>query len=168
MQLECGVRQGDLAASAACLTRVETVADLVLEVEDPRGPLPTNKNVPYVVTIRNRGSRAAKSVELIMQFSEGIEPNSAAGHQHRIVPGQVLFSPIDVVEPGQEVSVEITAAAHQQGTHIFRAQLTCHDSDSREIAEGTTRYFSSDGDLGDSTSTANATSATIGSGDFQR
>jgi uncharacterized repeat protein (TIGR01451 family) len=168
MQLECGVRQGDLAASAACLTRVETVADLVLEVEDPRGPLPTNKNVPYIVTIRNRGSRAAKQVELVMQFSEGIEPNSAAGHQHRIVPGQVLFSPIEVVEPGQEVSFEITAAAHQQGTHIFRAQLTCNDSDSREIAEGTTRYFSSDGSLGESTSTANATSASIGSGDFQR
>jgi len=168
MQLECGVRQGDLAASAACLTRVETVADLVLAVEDPRGPLPTNKNVPYVVTIRNRGSRAAKQVELVVQFSEGIEPNSAAGHQHRIVPGQVLFSPIDVVEPGQEVSFEITAAAHQQGTHIFRAQLTCNDSDSREIAEGTTRYFSSDGDVGESTSTANATSASIGSGDFQR
>ena len=168
MQLECGVRQGDLAASAACLTRVETVADLVLEVEDPRGPLPTNKNVPYVVTIRNRGSRAAKHVELLMQFSEGIEPNSAAGHQHRIVPGQVLFSPIDVVEPGQEVSFEITAAAHQQGTHIFRAQLTCNDSDSREIAEGTTRYFSSDGEVGESTSTANAASASIGTGDFQR
>jgi len=168
MQLECGVRQGDLAASAACLTRVETVADLVLEVEDPRGPLPTNKNVPYVVTIRNRGSRAAKQVELVMQFSEGIEPNSAAGHQHRIVPGQVLFSPIEVVEPGQEVSFEITAAAHQQGTHIFRAQLTCNDSDSREIAEGTTRYFSSDGDVGESTSTANSSSAKIGSGDFQR
>ncbi len=168
MQLECGVRQGDLAASAACLTRVETVADLVLEVEDPRGPLPTNKNVPYVVTIRNRGSRAAKHVELLMQFSEGIEPNSAAGHQHRIVPGQVLFSPIDVVEPGQEVSFEITAAAHQQGTHIFRAQLTCNDSDSREIAEGTTRYFSSDGEVGESTSTANTASASIGTGDFQR
>jgi len=168
MQIECGVRQGDLAASAACLTRVETVADLVLEVEDPRGPLPTNKNVPYVVTIRNRGSRSAKQVELVMQFSEGIEPNSAAGHKHRIVPGQVLFSPIDVVEPGQEVSFEITAAAHQQGTHIFRAQLTCHDSDSREIAEGTTRYFSSDGDIGESTSTANASSVKIGSGDFQR
>lgn len=165
MQLECGVRQGDLAASAACLTRVETVADLVLEVEDPRGPLPTNKNVPYVVTIRNRGSRAAKQVELVMQFSEGIEPNSAAGHQHRIVPGQVLFSPISVVEPGQEVSFEITAAAHKQGTHIFRAQLTCHDSDSREIAEGTTRYFSSDGE---STSTADAKSNSIGSGEFQR
>ena len=124
--------------------------------------------MPYVVTIRNRGSRAAKQVELVVQFSEGIEPNSAAGHKHRIVPGQVLFSPIEVVEPGQEVSFEITAAAHQQGTHIFRAQLTCNDSDSREIAEGTTRYFSSDGGVGESTSTANATSASFGSGDFQR
>ena len=168
LQLECGVKQGDLAASAACLTRVETVADLVLEVEDPRGPLPTNKNVPYIITIRNRGSRAAQGVELVMQFSEGIEPNSAVGQQHRIVPGQVLFSPIEVIEPGQEVSFEVTAAAHQQGTHIFRAQLTCDDSDSREIAEGTTRYFSNDEGFGKSTSTANAGSATIDSNDFQR
>ena len=168
LQLECGVKQGDLAASAACLTRVETVADLVLEVEDPRGPLPTNKNVPYVITVRNRGSRAAQGVELVMQFSEGIEPNSAVGQQHRIVPGQVLFSPIEVIEPGQEISFEVTAAAHQQGTHIFRAQLTCDDSDSREIAEGTTRYFSNDEGFGKSTSTANAGSATIDSNDFQR
>lgn len=168
LQLECGVRQGDLAASAACVTRVETVADLVLEVQDPRGPLPTNKNVPYIISIRNRGSRAAKGLDLVIQFSEGIEPNSVQGHEHRIVPGQVLFSPIEVVEPGQEVRFEVTAAAHQQGTHIFRAQLTCDDSDSREIAEGTTRYFSSDGETGQSTSTANAGSATIGGGDFQR
>ncbi len=170
LQIECGVKQGDLAASAACVTRVETVADLVLEVEDPRGPLPTNKNVPYTIKVRNRGSRSAKAVDLVMQFSEGIEPNSADGHQHRIVPGQVLFSPIDVIEPGQEVSYEVTAAAHQQGTHIFRAQLTCNDSDSREIAEGTTRFFSHDGESTRASSTANAADANFStdSGDFQR
>ena len=169
LQIECGVKQGDLAASAACITHVETVADLVLEVEDPRGPLPTNKNVPYIIKIRNRGSRSAKAVELVMQFSEGIEPNSAEGQQHRIVPGQVLFSPIDVIEPGQEVSYEVTAAAHQQGTHIFRAQLTCNDSDSREIAEGTTRFFSHDGESTRASSTANAADANFSTGgDFQR
>ena len=168
MQVECGVKQGDLAASAACVTLVETVADLVLEVEDPRGPLPTNKNVPYIIKIRNRGSRSAESVELVVQFSEGIEPNSAEGHQHRIVPGQVLFSPIAEIEPGQEVSYEVTAAAHQQGTHIFRAQLTCNDSDSREIAEGTTRFFSHDGESTRASSTANAADAAFGGGDFQR
>ena len=168
MQVECGVKQGDLAASAACVTLVETVADLVLEVEDPRGPLPTNKNVPYIIKIRNRGSRSAESVELVVQFSEGIEPNSAEGHQHRIVPGQVLFSPIAEIEPGQEVSYEVTAAAHQQGTHIFRAQLTCNDSDSREIAEGTTRFFSHDGESTRASSTANAAAAGFSGGDFQR
>ncbi len=169
LQIECGVKQGDLAASAACVTLVETVADLVLEVEDPRGPLPTNKNVPYIIKIRNRGSRSAKSVELVVQFSEGIEPNSAEGHQHRIVPGQVLFSPIAVIEPGQEINYEVTAAAHQQGTHIFRAQLTCNDSDSREIAEGTTRFFSHNGESTRASSTANASDADFdGGGDFQR
>ena len=169
LQIECGVKQGDLAASAACVTLVETVADLVLEVEDPRGPLPTNKNVPYIIKIRNRGSRSAKSVELVVQFSEGIEPNSAEGHQHRIVPGQVLFSPIAVIEPGQEISYEVTAAAHQQGTHIFRAQLTCNDSDSREIAEGTTRFFSHNGETSRASSTANASDADFDNGgDFQR
>lgn len=170
LQIECGVKQGDLAASAACVTHVETVADLVLEVEDPRGPLPTNKNVPYLIKIRNRGSRSAKAVELVMQFSEGIEPNSAGGHQHRIVPGQVLFSPIEVIEPGQEISYEVTAAAHQQGTHIFRAQLTCNDSDSREIAEGTTRFFSHEGESTRASSTANAADANFSQsgGDFQR
>jgi hypothetical protein len=169
LQVECGVKQGDLAASAACITRVETVADLVLDVEDPRGPLPTNKNVPYVIKVRNRGSRSAKGIELFIQFSEGLEPNSANGHQHSIAPGEVLFSPIDVIEPGQEVSFEVTAAAHQQGTHIFRAQMTCHDSDSREIAEGTTRFFSHNVESTQASSTANAADATFGkSGDFQR
>jgi len=169
LQIECGVKQGDLAASAACVTLVETVADLVLEVEDPRGPLPTNKNVPYIIKIRNRGSRSAKAVELVVQFSEGIEPNSAEGHQHRIVPGQVLFSPISAIEPGQEISYEVTAAAHQQGTHIFRAQLTCNDSDSREIAEGTTRFFSHNGESSRGSATANAADTNFESGgDFQR
>lgn len=169
LQVECGIKQGDLAASAACITRVETVADLVLEVEDPRGPLPTNKNVPYVIKVRNRGSRSAREIELYIQFSEGLEPNSASGHQHRISPGEVMFAPIDVIEPGQEVSYEVTAAAHQQGTHIFRAQLTCYDSDSREIAEGTTRFFSHNGESTQASSTANAADATFGDkSDFQR
>ena len=36
---------------------------------------------------------------------------------------------------------EVLAEANKSGTHIFRAQLTCKESDSHEVAEGTTRYF---------------------------
>ena len=39
------------------------------------------------------------------------------------------------------MTVKVTAEAMKAGTHIFRAQLTCDESDSREVAEGTTRFF---------------------------
>lgn len=142
LQLEVGARgKGELAASSACLTTVETVADLVLTVSDPKGPLPTGQEVPYQIHIRNRGSKAAKGVNLVMQFSDGIEPRDAKGLEHRLVPGQVFFSPIEKINPGQEMTFEVAAEALKSGTHVFRAQLTCEDSDAREVAEGTTRFF---------------------------
>jgi len=172
LQLEVGARDGKatLAASSACLTTVETVADLVLTVADPKGPLPTGEDVLYTINIRNRGSRSAKGVNLVMQFSDGIEPHKVAGQDHRIVPGQVLFSPISQIDPGQELSFKVNAEAFRSGTHVFRAQLTCKDSDAREIAEGTTRFFG-DEVARPATATANADSdfgADDGSNDFTR
>ncbi|MDB2685829.1 hypothetical protein N9Y42_01285 [Mariniblastus sp.] len=142
LQLEVAARgKPELAASSVCKTTVETVADLVLSVADLKGPLPTGEQVPYTIKIRNRGTKAAKGVNLVMQFSDGIEPLSAKGLEHQIAPGKVVFSPISNIAPGQEMTFEVNAEAYKGGTHIFRAQLTCEDSDSREIAEGTTRYF---------------------------
>ena len=154
LQLEVGARgKRDLAASGVCKTSVETVADLVLSVADLKGPLPTGEAVPYTIKIRNRGTKAAKGVNLVMQFSEGIEPLSAKGLEHQIAPGKVVFSPIAQIDPGQEMTFEVNAEAFKGGTHIFRAQLTCEESDSREIAEGTTRYF---GDTIDPTANQNS------------
>lgn len=142
LQLEVGARgQGDLAASDACITKVETIADLVLSVADPKGPLPTGEDVPYEIKVQNRGSKSAVGVKLVMQFSEGIEPKEASGLKHQLTDGQVLFSPIEKINPGEEMTVKVTAEAMKAGTHIFRAQLTCDESDSREVAEGTTRFF---------------------------
>jgi len=142
LKLEVGARgKNDLAASSEFKTTVETVADLVLSVADLKGPLPTGEEVPYTIKIRNRGSKAAKGVNLVMHFSDGIEPQSAKGLKHQIGPGKVIFSPIPRIDPGQEMTFEVLAEASKSGTHIFRAQLTCEDSDAHEIAEGTTRYF---------------------------
>ena len=142
LKLEVGARgKNDLAASSQFETTVETVADLVLSVADLKGPLPTGEEVPYTIKIRNRGSKAAKGVNLVMHFSDGIEPQSAKGLEHQIGPGKVIFSPIARIDPGQEMIFEVLAEANKSGTHIFRAQLTCKESDSHEVAEGTTRYF---------------------------
>ena len=162
LQLEVGARgRGDLAASSACLTTVETVADLVLSVADPKGPLPTGEAVGYTIKVQNRGSKSAKDVKLVMQFSEGIEPKRADGLEHKIVPGEVKFSPISQIEPGQEMSFKVTAVASIAGTHVFRAQLVCEESDAREVSEGTTRFF---GETVQPVATANANAAGTDSG----
>ncbi len=146
LQFEAGVRHKEdptkvATAAAACITTVETIADLVLSVQDPKGPLPTGEETEYEITVQNRGSRAAKGVELLMQFSEGIEPSKATGLQNRIVPGQVIFAPIAQIDPGQSMTFQVTSIANKRGTHVFRAFLSCDESDSREVAEGTTKFF---------------------------
>ncbi len=136
---------GDLAATDSVITRVEAVADLVLSVTDPKGPLPTGENIDYDIKIVNRGTKAAREVKVVMHFSDGIEPNDAEGLAHELAPGQVAFAPIARIDPGQEVTLKVRANASQAGSHRFRAQLVCEESDSLEVAEGTTRFFGENG-----------------------
>jgi uncharacterized repeat protein (TIGR01451 family) len=142
VQMDLGARgSSDIAAVDRCSTMVETVADLILVVEDPKGPLPTGQKLDYTIRIKNRGSRAANNLNLIMQYSEGVEPTIANGLTHQVVPGQVVFSPITVIDPGQEISVVVTAQALTAGVHRFRAQLTTEDGDVHEVKEGTTKFY---------------------------
>ncbi|HMO15572.1 MAG TPA: hypothetical protein PKD64_16075 [Pirellulaceae bacterium] len=142
MTLEAAGRgKGDLATTTQFKTLVEAVADLKLMIEDPPGPLPTGQDVVYQIKIKNRGSKTARNIELVMQFSEGIEPTAASGHKHEVVTGQVIFSPIERIEPGQEVTLKVNAMAMQAGKHIHRAQLVCEEEGAREIVEGTTQFY---------------------------
>ncbi len=132
---------GDLAATDKIITRVDAVADLVLTVEDPQGPLPVGQSIAYEVTILNRGTKSAKGVDVVMHFSEGIEPLDAEGLTHEMAAGQITFSPIAQIDPGQEISLKVIASATKAGSHRFRAQLLCEESDAHEVAEGTTKFF---------------------------
>ena len=172
LRFEAGVRQRDdptkvATNSAACITMVETIADLVLTVQDPKGPLPTGEETEYQITVQNRGSRSAKGVELLMQFSEGIEPSRATGLQNRIVPGQVIFAPIAQIDPGQSMKFKVTSVANKRGTHVFRAFLSCEESDSREVAEGTTKFFGDEFEVDSNRGNATA-NQNNGSNDFKR
>ncbi len=163
MQLELGARgSSDIAGIAQCTTRVETVADLILNVEDPKGPLPTGQKLTYEIQIKNRGSRAAKNLTLVMQYSEGIEPTSAVGLTNQVVPGQVIFSPIQAIEPGEELVLQVTAQALSAGTHRFRAQLSNDESSVHEVDEGTTQFY------GDNIAPTKSAQRPEGSSEFKR
>lgn len=142
INLEAAARgAGELAATDKFVTKVDAVADLVLAVADPKGPLPTGQKIEYEIRITNRGTKSARGVNIVMHFSEGVEPAQAEGIANEIAPGQVTFAPIAQIDPGQDIVLKVLASASQPGSHRFRAQLLCEEADSHEVAEGTTRFF---------------------------
>ena len=129
------------SATDKVVTTVEAIADLKLIVNDPQGPLPVGKEVVYEIVITNRGTREASNIDLVTQFSDGIEPSSATGHRAEVVPGQVVFEPIRSLPAGGQMTVKITAKAAKAGNLRFRAELTCSELETKLVSEGSTRFF---------------------------
>lgn len=136
-------QSGDIVAEANTTTKVEAVADLKLVVADPLGPKPVGEEVVYQVTITNRGTKAARKVAVVVNFSQGIEPTGVEGAKAEVGGGQALFQPISSIEPGAELVLKIKAKASKAGSHIFRAEVRCTDPDTRLASEQTSRFFGS-------------------------
>ena len=133
----------DLAASSEVKTFVEALADLQLVINDPRGPVPVEEETTYEVLISNRGTKAAEMVDVVVFFSEGIEPISVAGGSAKVNTGQVIFHPIEQIAPGEDVVYKIAARANSSGNHVFRTEVACEEADVRLVAEESTRFYGS-------------------------
>jgi uncharacterized repeat protein (TIGR01451 family) len=131
----------DLTAAAACITRVEALADLKLLINDPQGPVPTGEPTVYEVRIMNRGTKAAEGVQIAAFFSEGVEPIAVEGGTAELGVGQVVFQPIPRIGAGQQVILKISAKADREGTHTFRTEVVCTSPQTELAAQETTQFY---------------------------
>lgn len=131
----------ELSASGSTITRVESVANLSMEVRDPDGPVPVGDEATYEVRVRNRGTREAEGIEIFGYFSRGIEPTATEGSPSRLGPGQVVFQPIASLAPGAEVVLKVHAKAEAAGNHVFRAEAHCKPLGARLVREATNLYY---------------------------
>jgi uncharacterized repeat protein (TIGR01451 family) len=131
----------DLNTVAAATTRVDAVADLMMDVKDPNGPTAVGDEATYEVRVRNRGTKEAENVEVLAYFSRGIEPTTVEGAPNRILPGRVVFQPIASVAPGAEVVLKVRARAEVAGNHVFRVEVHCKPLGARLISEATNLYY---------------------------
>lgn len=132
-----GTASGETAVELQ--TAVSAVADLVMSVEAPAAPAPVGREVPYEVTVRNRGSKAAEDVRVVTQFAHGIEPQRVVGHGGEVLPGQVVFEPIGKIEAGEEIVLTVFATADAAGNHRFRAEVRSGEIVS--VSEKVTRFL---------------------------
>ena len=133
--------EGNVSDSASTVTRVEALADLVLEVTDPTRPVPVGSEAAYELRVENRGSKDAEGVDVVAYFSKGIEPTRAEGRKHTMRPGQVVFETIPTLGAGQQVVLKVNARAEAAGNHIFRAEVYCKVLGSRLVSEETTHFY---------------------------
>jgi hypothetical protein len=133
--------EDELSATAATTTRVEALADLVLEVKDPARPVPVGEDVVYELHVRNRGTKSAENVEVVAFFSRGVEPVSVEGGQGRLAPGQVVFQPIPSLAPGADAVMKVHAKADAAGNHVFRTEVYCKPLGTRLANEQTTHFY---------------------------
>ena len=136
--------ESELAASASFVTRVDALADLKLQVNDPQGPTAVGTKANYEITIENRGTKAAEDIKVVAQFSDGVEPVRAQGAVAEIVPGQVLFQTIPRIGPGDQIKLTIVAVADRAGNHRFRVETTSTEPETRLVAEESTHFFGDD------------------------
>ena len=128
-------------ARADFKTNIDSIADLHLTVSDPVAPAPVGQPVVYEVVIANRGKKSASDIEVIAQFSDGIEPVRMEGHAGRIVPGQAIFNSIPSIGPNEKLTLRIHAEASKPGVHRFRVEVKSKGSDTDLLEEESTRYL---------------------------
>jgi hypothetical protein len=128
-------------ATSELAVKVDAVTDLKLTVTDPVAPAPVGQDVIYDLTIVNRGSKAATAVQVLAQFSNGIEPIRAEGGSGKVLPGQVVFDTIPTIAAGAQVTLRVVAQASEPGMHRFRAELQCEEGETQLVEEESTRYL---------------------------
>jgi uncharacterized repeat protein (TIGR01451 family) len=133
---------GDLSDVATATTQVEAVADLKLEMIDPRGPISVGDDAVYEIQVRNRGTKSAEQIDVLMYFADGVEPVGAEGGPHDITSGQVVFRPLASLAAGGEAHLKVRARADRGGPHLYRVEVTCNMLGSKLVAEGTTLFYS--------------------------
>lgn len=130
-------------ASVSIATEVGAIADLAMTISDPPAPAPVGEEVTYEIMIRNRGSKAATDVEVVAQFSHGIEPQRVEGQTGEIMPGQALFDAIDRIAAGEQMKLRVIAKAQRAGHHRFRSEI--RSGDTVLVSEEATHFMASGG-----------------------
>jgi hypothetical protein len=141
LQVSAEAAAAELTDAKTIVAQVVAMADLELEVTDPKGPVAVGDLANYEVRVRNRGASAAKGVDVVVLFSEGIEPVQIEGGEHTYADGRVTYRTLEELGAGRDAVFTIQAKAVSEGVRVFRAEVACPSLDIKLSAEETTKFF---------------------------
>ena len=98
---------------------------LVLELTTPAGPVEVGKRGSFVVRVRNKGTVAARDVEVAVLTPSELRAIRGVGRADgRIAPdGRIVFPALEEIPPGQTAIYTIEVEGTQPGTARLRAEV---------------------------------------------
>jgi uncharacterized repeat protein (TIGR01451 family) len=114
----------ELSTDALASVQVQAMADLALSIEDPSGPVAVGDPAEYRLTIRNRGTKRAEDVRVVVSLDEGVSPIEISGARYGLGSGQIVFDSFPAIEAGGETVLTVRAESTTPGNHPFRVEVT--------------------------------------------
>ncbi|HWA99148.1 MAG TPA: hypothetical protein VG713_11675 [Pirellulales bacterium] len=117
------VAKDNLATAANAPITVVATPNLAIEVVGMPGPIEVGTPTTYLIELRNRGTCATEALELLVSFTDGLDP-SAEGEWQQAAPGKISLRP-KPIEPGQIATYRVVANPTKAGNH--RVRVEAHD-----------------------------------------
>lgn len=134
----------DLEQTAA-LTRplaVQHLVDVFFDIDDVVDPIEVGADTSYKIRVVNQGTKTAANVILQVNFPNGIKPVSVDGNVANEIRGnQIAFSPITSMNPGDEISMTITATGQSAGDHKVVVNLAADGRQANVAKQETTHVY---------------------------
>ena len=122
---------------------VEHLVDVFFEIDDVIDPIEIGGDTKYRVRVVNQGTKAATNIRLQVDFPAGLTPTSVNGSlRHAIRGQQIIFEPINSMNPDDELSFMINGRGQSVGDHRVVVSMQTDGRTSPVSKQESTRVYS--------------------------
>jgi uncharacterized repeat protein (TIGR01451 family) len=129
-------------AAGECVTRVEGLSAILMEVVDTEDPVEVGTDTVYEVRVTNTGSKTEGDVKLTCVIPPQMRFKAAQGPARFVQNGnEVAFEPLPQLAPRADAVYRITVTAAAKGDARFKAMLTSGSLTTPVTKEESTRVY---------------------------
>jgi uncharacterized repeat protein (TIGR01451 family) len=125
-----------------CVTRVEGVSSLTVDVSDIDDPVEVGEETAYEIKLTNEGSKEATNVVVDCDLPAGVGFLSAEGPTDHIADiDSLAFRPVTTLAPGKSVSYRIFVRGQKAGESRLRVKVSSDNLTDPIVREEMTRFY---------------------------
>lgn len=129
-------------ASASCVTKVEGIPAILLEVIDLDDPVEVGAQTTYEIKVTNQGSKADTNIRIDVTLPPEEDFVSGAGPTPSTAVGKnIKFAPLPSLAPGEVATYRVVVRGNKAGDVRFKVQMNSDNITSPVEETEATRFY---------------------------